>query len=74
MNSKLDEAMAAARELPDDVQQILAEELLADVAHYRQSSLTPAQQAIAQERLSKPLDLVEPEIIRTTSQDFKSST
>lgn len=54
MNTKLHEAFEAIQALPEETQEAIAFELLEELPYYTESSLSPKQVAIVQDRLSKP--------------------
>jgi hypothetical protein len=56
MNTKLHEAFEAIQALPEETQEAIAFELLEELPYYTESSLSPEQVAIVQERLSRPFE------------------
>ena len=60
MNAKLEQAFDAIRALPEQDQDLIAEALLGDVANATRSQLSAQQRAIVTERLSRPLERVDP--------------
>lgn len=71
MNAKLEQAIAAVRNLPEQDQHLIADELMSDVEHAQQSRLTDAQRAIVTDRLSRPLETVDPTEMETVYRDFR---
>jgi len=54
----LDDAVSAARDLPDAVQEALAREMLDRIADFQTPDRPPARQQIIQERLARPLSAI----------------
>ena len=54
----LDDAVQAARSLPDEAQQALAQEIIERVEDFTTPDRSPERQAIVKERLSKKLEAV----------------
>lgn len=50
----IEDALQAAKNLPDETQRELAEELVALVEDYQTPGLTPEQHEVVKERLAKP--------------------
>lgn len=71
MNTKLEQAIAAVRELPEQDQQLIADEMLSDVANVQQSQLTDEQRAIVTDRLSRPLETIDAAEMEATYRRYQ---
>lgn len=71
MTAKLEQAISALKNLPNDVQDAIAGDLMAEVETFTHSSLTPDQAAIVEKRLSEPYDLASSDEVTDVLRKFQ---
>ncbi len=57
-STSLDQAVEAARALPEAAQDLLAHEIMESIADLTPPARSPERQAVIKERLSKPLNTI----------------
>lgn len=70
MTSKLEQSITKLHDLPADQQEAVAAWLLAELAEMEDAHLTPDQQAIVDDRLSRPFDIADPKAVQTTLKRY----
>ena len=68
----LDEAVAAARALPEAAQELIAAEIMESVEDLTPSKRSPERQAIIKDRLAKPLKTVSREELTAMLRKYDS--
>jgi hypothetical protein len=71
MATNMQKALSAVTALPEETQEALAHSLLQEVAHLSGSSLTSQQQAIVDERLSRPFVLASSDEVAAVHRKFQ---